>query len=156
MNKEKIRAIVVKVVLAFCAVFVVMTIIGLLVPVGNANPSSDNIEFTPGISLLNFDNSRSYEDYEMSEVDPSRAKKISSYDGFVIEWNDNGEDITFDAVIEEAGKYQIAVDYLSLQTTVANISINVLVNGNGYNIAYVYGFCYGNSELCNNDKTAPY
>ena len=65
----------------------------------------------------------------MSEVDPSRAKKISSYDGFVIEWNDNGEDITFDAVIEEAGKYQIAVDYLSLQTTVANISINVLVNG---------------------------
>ena len=80
MNKEKIRAIVVKVVLAFCAVFVVMTIIGLLVPVGNANPSSDNIEFSSDISLLNFDNSRSYEVYEMSEVDPSRAKKISSYD----------------------------------------------------------------------------
>ena len=65
MKKEKIRAIVVKVVLAFVAVFVLMAFIGLFVPVGNAKPNSDNIEFSSDFSLLNFDASRKHQVVKM-------------------------------------------------------------------------------------------
>ena len=127
MKKEKIRAIVVKVVLAFVAVFVLMAFIGLFVPVGNAKPNSDNIEFSSDFSLLNFDASRKHQVVKMDEVDGEHAKKVDNYDNYVIEWNEDGEDIEFEVTVDKAGKYQIAVDYLSLQTTVTNISYHQLV-----------------------------
>ena len=132
MKKEKIRAIVVKVVLAFVAVFVLMAFIGLFVPVGNAKPNSDNIEFSSDFSLLNFDASRKHQVVKMDEVDGEHAKKVDNYDNYVIEWNEDGEDIEFEVTVDKAGKYQIAVDYLSLQTTVTNISLNVAVGQTTY------------------------
>ena len=130
MKKEKIRAIVVKVVLAFVAVFVLMAIVGLFVPVGNAKPNSDNIAFSSDFSLLNFDGTRKHQVIKMDEVDG--AKKITTYNDYVIEWKEDGEDIEFEVSVEKTGKYQIAIDYLSLQTTVTNISINVTAGKTSY------------------------
>ena len=78
MKKEKIRAIVVKVVLALVAVFVLMAVVGLCVPVGNEAPSSDNA-FPSGFSLLDFDSSRNYLKVDMDDVDPEHAKKDTQY-----------------------------------------------------------------------------
>ena len=131
MKKDLVKKIIVKTTLAFSAIFVLMMVIGLLVPVGEANPESDNI-FPSDFSLLNFDDSRNYQTVEMNTIDTG-AVFDSKYDGYVIDWEENDSDIKFNISMSKAGKYQIAVDYLSCQTTVTNISINVLVNGYGHN-----------------------
>ena len=52
MKNKVVRAIVVKTALALVAVFALMVIVGLIVPVGNADPASDNV-FPSDLSLLN-------------------------------------------------------------------------------------------------------
>lgn len=129
MKKEKIRAIFVKVVLALVAVFVLMAVVGLFVPVGNSKPKSDNV-FPSGISLLNFDDSRNHLKVDMDEVDPVHAKKDTQYNDYVIEWKEGDDDISFVVNMEKAGDYYIAVDYLSQQTTVKDITLDVTVQFN--------------------------
>jgi len=126
MKKEKIRAIVVKVVLALVAVFVVMAVVGYFIPVGNANPSSDNV-FPSAFSLLDYDESRKPEIIKLDEVYPDRVVKESQYEGFVIDWVEGDQDIQLEVEVEQAGKYEIAVDYLSKQTTIKDIVIDVTV-----------------------------
>ena len=42
MKNKVVRSIVIKSVLSLLAVFILMIVIGLFVPVGNKNPESDN------------------------------------------------------------------------------------------------------------------
>ena len=137
MKNKVVRAIVVKIALAFVAVFALMVIVGLIVPVGNADPASDNV-FPSDLSLLNFDDSRNYQRVKMSEVGTKNlednAEYEKKYDGEqVFDWEEDAEDITFKVNIAKAGDYQIAVDYLSCQTTVNTISLNVTANKTTHN-----------------------
>ena len=127
MKNKVVRSIVIKSVLSLLAVFILMIIIGAFVPVGNKNPESDNI-FPSDFSLLNFDKSRNYQKVEMSDIEGVLTLHDNVYNGEVINWKEDADDISFKVNIEKAGNYQIAVDYLSCQTTVNNISINVAVN----------------------------
>lgn len=127
MKNKVVRSIVIKSVLSLLAVFILMIIIGAFVPVGNKNPESDNI-FPSDFSLLNFDKSRNYQKVEMSDIEGVHTLHDNVYNGEVINWKEDADDISFKVNIEKAGNYQIAVDYLSCQTTVNNISINVAVN----------------------------
>lgn len=127
MKNKVVRAIVVKASLGILAVFVLMVIVGLIVPVGNANPESNNV-FPSDFSLLNYDASRAPKKVEMSEVEDKRVIYDDVYDGSIIDWEEDAEDIKFTVNMPKAGNYQIAVDYLSCQTTVNTISINVTVN----------------------------
>lgn len=133
MKNKVVRAIVVKTALALVAVFALMVIVGLIVPVGNANPESDNV-FPSDFSLLNFDDSRNYQKKEISEVVPAKDLEHDSiYGGEVLNWEENADDIEFTIDIKKAGNYQIAVDYLSCQTTVNTISLNVTANKTTHN-----------------------
>ena len=127
MKNKVVRSIVIKSVLSLLAVFVLMIIIGLIVPVGEKDPKSDNI-FPSDYTLLNYDSSRYHKKVQMSELENVNTIYDKTYDGEVVNWKEDADDISFNVNMEKAGKYQIAVDYLSCQTTVNNISINVTVN----------------------------
>ena len=127
MKNKVVRAIVVKSALGLLAVFVLMVIVGLCVPVGNKNPESHNT-FPSDFSLLNYDASRAPEKKEMSEVDDNRVEYDAAYDGSIIDWEEDADDIKFNVNMPKAGNYQIAIDYLSCQTTVNTIRIDVKVN----------------------------
>ena len=97
MKNKVVRAIVIKSMLALLAVFVLMIIIGLFVPVGNANPESDNV-FPSDFSLLNFDDSRNYQKVKMSEVNVKNLVDDSIYGEEVLDWEEEAEDIFYQSI----------------------------------------------------------
>jgi ABC-type glycerol-3-phosphate transport system substrate-binding protein len=140
MKNKKVRAILIKTLLAFLAVFALMVVVGLIVPVGNDEVLDNSIDYSK-LDLLSFDeanNELDYveikaEDYEASAApyNPEDGEPKSAYNKKAYKWEEDGQSISFEVTVETAGEYQIAVDYLSLQTTVTDISLNVKVNGKG-------------------------
>ena len=139
MKNKKVRAILIKSLLAFLAVFALMVVIGLIVPVGNDEVLENNIDYSE-IKLTNFDNKEypgvieiKAEEFsaEAAPYVPREDETTSVYNKKAYKWEEDVESISFDVNVTKVGEYQIAVDYLSLQTTVKDISLNVLVNGKG-------------------------
>ena len=127
--KAKIKAFLVKFVLGFLAVNALLIIVGLFVPLTKL--AADGNYMGSGISLLSFDEFRDYTPYKVTDnVSGLACETVDNY-GKAYLFNDGSADsITFEVLAEETGTYEIAVDYYSLQETVANITINVLIDGN--------------------------
>ena len=137
MKNKKVRAILIKSLLAFLAVFALMVVIGLIVPVGNAEVLDNSVDYSKLNLLSNFDGKEvkeiKAEDYAESAAnyDPKEGGSDSVYSKKAYKWEEEAKPISFDVNVANAGEYVIAVDYLSLQTTVTDISLNVIVNGKG-------------------------
>lgn len=143
MKNKKVRAILIKALLAFLSVFALMVVVGLIVPVGNDAVLENTIK-PEDLNLLNFkeyldssDSSKGIEikaeDYAQSAAPYSAedGEPKSSYSKKAFKWEEDADAISFSVNINKETDYVIAIDYLSLQTTVSDISLNVKVNGNG-------------------------
>ena len=125
--KAKIKIFLVRFLLAFLALNVLMMVIGLFFPL--TKHAAEGNYMANGISLLSLD-SRDYTPYKVIDnVDGLTCDNVENY-GEAYLFNDGSADsITYEVSVGKTGTYQIAVDYYSLQESVTNISINVLIDG---------------------------
>lgn len=106
--------------------FLLLAIISIFVKLDKEALSTS--EAPTDVSMLNFDENRKYVKIEIEEIfNPVVLDNDSDYESLVYKW-ESGEDITFE-VDNLNGEYEIAIDYMSLQEDVQNISINILVDG---------------------------
>ena len=137
MKNKKVRAILIKSVLAFLALFALMVVVGLIVPVGNSEVLDNSVDYSKLNLLSDFDGKEvkeiSADDYTDSAADysPEDGEPNSAYGKKAYKWEESAAPISFVVNVEKAEEYVIAIDYLSLQTTVTDISLNVIVNGKG-------------------------
>lgn len=126
--KAKIKAFLVKFVLGFLAVNVLLIVVGLFIPLTKASAQGNHMG--SGISLLSFDNTRDYTPYKVTDnVSGLTCDDVDGYGKAYLFKDGSADSITFKVNVEETGTYEIALDYYSLQETVANITINVLIDG---------------------------
>ncbi len=108
--------------------FLLLAIISIFVKLDKEALSTS--EAPTDVSMLNFDENRKYVKIEIEDIfNPVVLDNDSDYESLVYKW-ESGEDITFE-VDNLNGEYEIALDYMSLQEDVQNISINILVDGEG-------------------------
>ena len=138
MKNKKVRAILIKSLLAFLAVFALMVVVGLIVPVGNDQVVDNSVDYSKLDLLVDFDGNDKVievkaEEYAASAAlyTPEEGEPNSSYNKKAYKWKEDAASISFDVNILKAADYVIAVDYLSLQTTVTDIALNIKVNGKG-------------------------
>lgn len=126
--KTKIRLFLVRFLLAFLAVNALLIVIGLFFPLTKTSATGNYM--ANGISLLSLDESRDYTPYEVKDnVEGLTCENVENY-GEAYLFNDGSADsITFEVLVDATETYEIAVDYYSLQSTVTNISINILIDG---------------------------
>ena len=128
--KRKIRLIVLRVLLGFLAINAVLILLGLIWPLTHVD--AYGAKYPETLSLLEYDESRDPEIYQIEEIASDVVETVSDY-GKAYKWlENNGTDtISFSLGTDlESGVYEIAVDYYSLQTNVTSISVSILVNGN--------------------------
>ena len=126
--KTKIKIFLVRFLLAFLAANVLMMVIGLFFPL--TKHAAEGNHMANGISLLSLDESRDYTPYKVIDnIDGLTCDNVENY-GEAYLFNDGSADsITYEVSVGKTGTYEIAVDYYSLQESVTNISINVLIDG---------------------------
>ena len=127
INKAKIKPVLIKTLLYALGVFFLFCIIGLIVPVGN-DKVVDNEISVRDLNLLTSINTQ--HTFSASEYEKGSAVTVKGYDEKAYEWLEDARSIKLTIEEAVAGEYQIAIDYLSLQTTVTDISLNVIVNKN--------------------------
>ena len=127
INKEKVKPILIKSLLCALGVFFLLCIIGLIVPVGSDKVVDNEISVNELKMLTNVNTN--YKLYPGKDFAHGYGRIVSGYDVKVYNWEEDADSISFTLNDVEKGEYQIAIDYLSLQTTVTEISLNVLVNG---------------------------
>ena len=110
----------------FAAVNLLLIIISFFVNVSN-DSVGENL-FPSSISMLNFDDSRNYQKITIdSIIDDANLEDDADYGSKVYRWE--GDDIiTFNVNIPSSGKYELALDYKSLQNDVQDISVSVRVD----------------------------
>ena len=133
--KRKIKLVVVRALLGFLALNLLLIVVGLFIPLTHAK-ASGNATVTPdslSSSLLSFDESR---DFIVKSIDGADgiAPELTSVSGYTkaqaYKWTEaENETLTFEVDINASGEYELALDYCSLQETVTNITIDVLIDG---------------------------
>ena len=117
INKAKIKPVLIKSLLYALGAFFLLCVIGLIVPVGN-DKIVDNEISVRDLNLLTSINTP----YKLSASDYEKgsAVTVKGYDEKVYEWLEDARSIKLTIEDAVAGEYQIAIDYLSLQTTKAD------------------------------------
>lgn len=127
-KNPKVRAITIKSLLGLLGVFIIFCLVGLMVPVGDDTISSNNISLSDLNMLSDIDTVHTYKADEYAD---GFEETHEGYKGFVYEWKEDADSIELKVEADsDDEKYQIAIDYCSLQTTVTDININIVVNGN--------------------------
>lgn len=140
-KNPKVRAITIKSLLGLLGVFLIFCLVGLIVPVGDDTIKENTISLSD-FSMLS-DVNHTYE-IKAEDYADGLEEKHADYDKLAYKWEEDADSIKFIVPALESGDYQIAIDYLSLQTTVTDININVIVNNDS-----VDGLSSKDSELNN-------
>ena len=130
MKKVIIKRIIKWTILAVLTFFVVMIILSLFINVSKEQVEANNL-FPENFNLLNFDESRNFTKYEIEDIYNNLSLNdelidSSEYDSKAYQWLTD-EEISFDINIGKSGRYQIALDYASLQKDVQDITIDVVI-----------------------------
>ena len=84
------------------------------------------------VSLLNYDDSLNYQKIQIDDILPAGSlEENSDYGKKVYHWlnNEENKNLSFNVNIDSDGIYEIALDYMSLQNDVQDITISVKVDG---------------------------
>ena len=136
--KERIRKITggsVKIaILRLFGIFILINLILIIISFFvklDKESIEDNI-FPTSLNMLNFDDSRSYQKIQIEDIlTADKLEDNSEYGKKVYRWLGKEEDksLSFNLNVGESGSYEIALDYLSLQTDVQDINVSVKIDG---------------------------
>jgi len=123
----------VKIILSlFISLSVILLILSWIIPINNE--PYEGADFSP---LFHCEN-RLPEQKFLQVITPNdifsqdellEGDDTCGYDGAVYQWDDERDDsITFELFVEEAGAYHLGIEYLSLNDTVVDNAITVMVN----------------------------
>lgn len=124
MNKKILKLILMRSLIVFVGINLILIAISFFVKLGSSVSNGENI-FPSSLSLLSFDETKYHQRIEIEEV-ASNLESNEDY-GSVYHFN-QGNQLTFKVNVLESKDYVIAIDYYSLQTTVQNISIDVIID----------------------------